>query len=244
MADRNAEEAINNARAYANVLMDYIEGAQTPDPDDVQTSENCFFVTEDVVDHDPELVGIVVLGGLKMCRLLPDQAHWRKSASLAAACMAQKIGGVSPSTLPFLDDELRKLHDEFPDDAPVLSHWYSLITFRIASETEHAPEDAIGTLDRLKAMIGDTATVADEHAGTLAHALFIMALSVDAYGPDKANGWAMELDDLRQRLPGNEEVVSYSDARLEAQQKALERGLEMQRRRNSPVGRLKRLFGR
>lgn len=243
MADQGARESIMNAHGYAEVLADFIEGRAAPDPDDTQTAEECLHIAADIVDHDPELAGMIVSGGLKMCRLLPDQAHWRKSASIAAVFLGQKFGGSYPETMPLLDDDLRQLHEDFPEDPLVRSHWHSLITFRIASETEHAPDDAIRTLDRLKSMIGDVETVEDESAMHLAQALSMMALSFGAYGPERANAWGRELMALRDRFPENADVVARADDTAEIIQSSFAKAVDMQARRNSFLGRLKQVFG-
>lgn len=243
MAETEAEDASMNAWGYLNVLVGYLEGDDTPDPTDTRLSDDCALVTEDIVAHDPDMAGMVVKAGLKMCRLLPDQSHWRKCASLAAAILAQKIGGFSPETVIELDEELRRLHEEFPDDTFVQLHWYSLIVFRIAAETAHEPEQAVQTPDRLKSMIGDTKTVTDEHAGSLAHALFVVGISFSSCSWDRSQECAADLAYLTQRFPENEDVRLQMNALQKAIGEATAMGEEILRRRNTPMRRLKRLLG-
>lgn len=110
-------------------------------------------------------------------------------------------------------------------------------------EGKTVPDDAIGTLDRLKSMIGDVETVEDKSAGPLAHALSMMVMSVGAYGPERANAWGRELMALRDRFPENEEVVAQAEDTARVARVAMARAVEMQRRQDSPFGRLKRIFG-
>ncbi len=92
-------------------------------------------------------------------------------------------------------------------------------------------------------MIGDVETVPNEFAGALASALATLLLTVVVYEPEQSEAWNAELMALRERFPENRDVVSRADDTARAIREAVAEANDMQRRRNSPLGRLKRLFG-
>jgi len=245
MPDQDTEERILNARGYLHLLNSYLQGTEAPDPADTETAEACIHITHDIVDVDLGLADQVFSGGLQMCRLVPSQPMWRKSTVLAALTLSQKAGAYGPEGPEKLDEEIRKLHEEFPDDAFLEHHWYHLIAYRLACETELAHDQGLKTFDRLKGLIGDVDTVTGEQAHPFAHALFIMVCSARAYGGERVGGWYQEMEALRVRFPDHPDVANMHEKATAIMNGALEAAIRERKKQNSPMGKLKRrLFGR
>lgn len=244
--EAEGDERVANAQRFILLINDYLQGKQQPDPEDTQTPGACFHVMQDVLAVEVDLAAMLCMAALEMSRLVPEQPRWRTVAALSAIVMVREVGDQSPETAAQLDDELAKLHGQFPDDGELEDHWYDLIMFRIEAETKtDDPTQALATFERLKGLVGDAGSVPERHASTLAMALQMLGLSFLTYGEQRAREWLGDLATLRDRFPGNSKV---REAEFNTR-KVVETGLEtikrLHRQRNSPLGRLKRmLFGR
>ncbi|MDF1733051.1 MAG: hypothetical protein P1U49_16230 [Minwuia sp.] len=246
MAEAGTDERIENAKAFIVHINDYLQGAAQPDPEDTQTPGDCFHILQDVLPVDADLAGMLCMAALEMSRQVPEQPMWRTVAALCAMAMAREVGEYSPETVAQLDDELGKLHGQFPDDGELEDHWYNLIMFRVEAETKtDDPARAVATFERLKSLVGDAESVSEKHASTLAMALQMLGLSVLTYGEILARTWLRELSVLRERFPENETVREAQFNTRTIVETTFETMERLDKRQNSLFGRLKRmLFGR
>lgn len=246
MAANGSRERIGNATGFLHLITEFLDGEKQPDPEDEQIAEDCYLIAQEVVDDDVDVAAMVVMAGIKMSHLVPDQPIWRKSAVLSAILLAEKVGGYSPETTVQLDEQVEGLHTAFPDDAYLEEHWYHLIGFRLAAETE-ADDPSLGleTFERLKRLTGDENSVSPEHAHALAYALFVMCCSARAYGQERVRNWYADLETLHRRFPDNPDVESMSEKATAAMHGGFEAAVRERDRQNSLFGKLKRmLFGR
>lgn len=246
MATDDERNRIGDAKGFLHLITEFLDGERQPDPGDEQLAEDCYLIAQDVVDDDAQIAAMVVMAGVKMSHLVPDQPMWRKSTVLSALLLAEKVGGYSPQTTVQLDEQVEGLHTAFPDDAFLEEHWYHLIGFRLAAETEaDDPSPGLVTFERLKRLIGDESSVSREHAHPLAYALFVMCCSVRAYGQERVRGWYADMETLHRRFPDNPDVVSMSEKATAAMHASFEAAVRESERQNSLFGKLKRkLFGR
>jgi|GEM_PF-6314935 len=248
MADQEAEtdEHVATAKGFILHINDYLQGTEQPDPEDTQTPDDCFQIMHNVVAVDVDLAAMLCMAALEMSRLVPEQPRWRTVAALSAMKMVREVGEYSPETAVQLDEELGKLHREFPDDGELEDHWHKLIGFRIEAETKSDdPAQAVATFERMKSLIGDAENVSEKNAPTLAMALFMLGLSFLTYGEQLTEVWLRDLRVLRDRFPENAEIAeaqSNTETVVGEAYKTIDR---LQKSQNSLFGRLKRmLFGR
>lgn len=246
MATDDERIRIGDAKGFLHLITEFLDGERQPDPGDEQLAEDCYLIAQDVVDDDAQIAAMVVMAGVKMSHLMPDQPMWRKSTVLSALLLAEKVGGYSPQTTVQLDEQVEGLHTAFPDDAFLEEHWYHLIGFRLAAETEaDDPSPGLDTFERLKRLIGDESGVSPEHAHPLAYALFVMCCSARAYGQERVGGWYADLQTLHRRFPDNPDVAEMSEKATAAIHGGFEAAVRERERQNSLFGRFKRfLFGR
>lgn len=248
MSDEEAEadEHVVTAREFILHINDFLQGTEQPDPEDTRTPDDCFQIMHNVVAVDVDLAAMLCMAALEMSRRVPEQPRWRTVAALSAMLMVRHVGDYSPETAVQLDDELGKLHREFPDDEALEDHWYKLVGFRIEAETKSDdPAQALATFERLKGLIGDAESVSGKNAPALAMALQMLGLSFLTYGEQLARIWLRDLEVLRERFPENAEVKEAqfnTETVVETGFETIER---LSRRQNSLFGKLKRmLFGR
>ncbi|MDF1737323.1 MAG: hypothetical protein P1U37_18695 [Minwuia sp.] len=244
--EADTDESIGIAKGFILHINDYLQGKEQPDPEDTQTPSDCFHIMQDVLAVDADLAAMLCMAALEMSRQVPEQPMWRTVAALCAMAMVREVGRYSPETAAQLDDELGKLHREFPDHAELEQHWYRLICFRIEAETtSEEPAQALETFERLKGLIGDAESISGTNAPNLAMALQMLGLSFLTYGEQHARTWLRDLSVLHERFPESTEV---KEARFNTEtviETALETIDQHHRRQNSLFGRLKRtLFGR
>lgn len=245
MADQETEtdEHVAVAKRFIVHINDYLQGTEQPDPEDTQTPDDCFQIMHNVVAVDVDLAAMLCMAALEMSRRLPEQPRWRTVSALSAMKMVREVGEYSPETAVQLDEELGKLHRQFPDDEELEDHWYNLIMFRIEAETKtDDPAQAVATFERLKSLVGDAESVSERHASTLAMALQMLGLSVLTYGEILARTWLRELSVLRERFPENDTVREAQFNTQTIVETTFETMERLYKRQNSLFGRLKRML--
>lgn len=244
--EAEGDERVANAQRFILLINDYLQGKQQPEPEETRTPEACFQFMQDVLAVDVELAGMLCMAALEMSRQVTEQPRWRTVAALSAMAMVREVGEQSPETAAQLDDEIGKLHRQFPEDGELEGLWYDLIMFRIEAETKSDdPAQALATFKRLKGLVGDAGSVSEQHAATLAMALQMLGLSFLTYGEQRAREWLGDLATLCDRFPGNSKVREAERDTRTVVETALETIERLHRQRSSPFGRLRRmLFGR